>query len=564
MMEQLPMKNNNFSSSGKHRTWAWIGLCTALAVYVVLSVRHIRCPGLGYDEVMWASVAISSPDSSWTSWRIGRWPVLLALPYIGAVKGYLYAPILELFGATPLSIRLPMILLGAAGIALTFASARRALGITGAVIIAIFLAINPEIVQRLRHDLGPAALDFVLRAACLLLLLRYAENERSRDAVLFWLLACIGVWQKLTFIWYINAYVLAFILLRGKAWIAGSRKGRIFWSLMPHFLAYLAVVGWVGWVYVTFHVAEVQASLGSGAGTPHLVRIETLGRALGLFFQGVESIEMFHEPFVPKAAGLFLTLFLGFIAIGILRGVKEVVIHPFKGIPFRGIVVVAALAITVQLTITTPADKVWHRLSLEPFATWLAVDGLLAVAAAVANLVARPFASSAVSTVIVCFGVLGNLAYMAQIHRHLDRTICAPAIHQRSCNRAIQTMAIWQLLDLVSGSNKRFVFLDWGIRNQALLMTREPDRLIELPLSSLTDGVSGLTTGSKEAKDFAREYFTPDGRTLFVLHGPEYTCIPATRDAFFNLVQSMQIPLRLSRAITENGSIAFEVWEVAR
>jgi Dolichyl-phosphate-mannose-protein mannosyltransferase len=558
------MNNNNFSSSGKNRVWAWFGLCTALTVYVVLSVRHIRCPGLGYDEVMWASVAIVSPDSSWTSWRIGRWPVLLALPYIGALKGYLYVPIVKLFGATPLSIRLPMILLGAAGIALTFASAKRVIGIAGAVLIALFLAINPEIVQRLRHDLGPAALDFVLRAACLLLLLRYAENERPRYAVLFWLLACMGVWQKLTFIWYINAYVLAFILLRGKAWIANRRRGRIFWSFVPHFLAYLVVAAWVGWVYVTFHVAEVQASLGSGAGTPPLVRIETLGRTLGLFFQGVESIQMFHEPFVPKAAGLFLTLFLGFIAIGILRGVKEVVLRPFTGIPFRGIIVVAALAITVQLTITTPADKVWHRLSLEPFATWLAVDGLLAVATAIPNLVARPFAASAMSTIIVFIGALGNVAYMAQIHRYLDTTICAPAIHQRSCNRAIQTMAIWQLLDRVAVSDKRFVFLDWGIRNQALLMTREPDRVIELPLSSLSDGVSGLRPDSKEAEDFAREYFKPDGRTLFVLHGPEYTCIPATRDAFFSLVQSMHIPLRLSSTITEDGSVAFELWAVAR
>ena len=541
-----------------------MALCGALAAYIALSVRHIWCPGLGYDEVMWTSVAINRPDGGWIAWSIGRWPVLLALPYIGTLKGYIYAPILTLFGTSPLSIRLPMILLGAAGIAMTFAAARRTIGTTSAILIALFLAINPEIVQRLRHDLGPAAPDFVLRATCLLLLLRYAENERPRNALLFWLFAFVGVWQKLTFIWYINAYVLAFVLLRGKAWASRRRNRGIFWSLVPHVLAYCMVVAWVVWVYVTFHVAEVQASLGSGAGTPPLVRIETLGRALGLFFQGVESIEIFHEPFIPKAAGIYLTVFLGLVVAGILRGLREVVRRPAEGIPFRGIVVVAALSVTIQLTVTLPADKVWHRLSLEPFATWVAVDGLLAIAAAIAAFVARPAALRVTCNTIICFTALGGIAYTAQIHRHLDTTLCAPAVHQRSCNRAIQTTAIWRLLDLVAGSDRRFVFLDWGMRNQALLITRAPERVIELATASLLEGPSSLHAGSAEAESFARDYLGPDSHVAFVLHGPEYTCIPAVRDAFLNLVRMKHIPLRLANVIEEDGAIAFEIWEVER
>ena len=40
------------------RTAAWLGLGAALTAYIALSVQHIRCPGLGYDEVMWASTAV--------------------------------------------------------------------------------------------------------------------------------------------------------------------------------------------------------------------------------------------------------------------------------------------------------------------------------------------------------------------------------------------------------------------------------------------------------------------------------------------------------------------------
>lgn len=130
-VSQADMKNNSSFSSDGYRKWAWFGLILSITVYVVLSVRHIRCPGLGYDEVMWTSVAINRPDAGWIAWSVGRWPVLLALPDIGALKGYIYVPILDFFGTTPLSIRLPMILLGAAGIAMTFAAARSSIGLTG-------------------------------------------------------------------------------------------------------------------------------------------------------------------------------------------------------------------------------------------------------------------------------------------------------------------------------------------------------------------------------------------------------------------------------------------------
>jgi hypothetical protein len=550
------MTNNEFLSIGKTRTWSWVGLGAALAVYITLSVRHIWCPGLGYDEVMWTSVAINRPDGGWIAWSIGRWPVLLSLPYIGALKGYIYAPILTFFGTNPLSIRLPMILLGAAGIAITFAAARRSIGVTSAVLIALFLAINPEIVQRLRHDLGPAAPDFVLRAACLLFLLRYAENERPRDAILFWLLACIGVWQKLTFIWYINAYVLAFVVLKGKSWINRRRTTGIIRALLPHALSYLAVVAWVGWVYVTFHVAEVQASLGSGAGTPPLVRIVTFGKALGLFLQGIETITEFHDPFfVPKAATFFLLMLLTFVAVGMMRGVREVFRPPAGGVSFRGIIALAALAVTIQVTITLPADKVWHRLSLEPFVTWLAVDGIITAAAAVASLLSRPAAVRATFTAITCITALGGIAYSAQIHRYLDRTLCSPAVHHHSFSRAIQTPAIWRLLDLVASSNRRFVFLDWGMRNQALLVTRDPERVVEY---------AWLREDTAEAKFFAEKFITTDNRDAFVLHGPEYTCVPSTRVAFQNIARVRHIPMRILSVIEEDGAIAFEIWEVER
>jgi hypothetical protein len=102
------------------------------------------------------------------------------------------------------------------------------------------------------------------------------------------------------------------------------------------------------------------------------------------------------------------------------------------------------------------------------------------------------------------------------------------------------------------------------MRNQALLITRAPERVIELTLAFVTEGSSSLHAGSAEAEGFARDYLGPDSQVAFVLHGPDYTCIPATREAFLNLVRTNHIPLRLANVIEEDGAIAFEIWEVER
>jgi hypothetical protein len=93
------------------------------------------------------------------------------------------------------------------------------------------------------------------------------------------------------------------------------------------------------------------------------------------------------------------------------------------------------------------------------------------------------------------------------------------------------------------------------MRNQALLVTRDPERVVEY---------AWLRENTADAKFFAEEFLNTDRRDAFVLHGPEYTCVPSTRGAFLNIARAKHIPLRLSSVIEEDGAIAFEIWEVER
>jgi hypothetical protein len=540
-----------------------VAVLVIVAAYVGLSLRNIACPGLGYDEVMWASVTVRDPAFSWVSYAIGSYPVLLALPYMGTLKGYLYQPILAAVAPSALAIRVPMVVLGAAGLVLVALAARRLVGRAGAIVALALLALHPETVLRIRHDLGAAAPDFFFRAACLWAALRYAEGRRRRDAVAFWVFAFLGVWSKATFVWYVNAYVAAFVFAFGRGWLAAtpSRARRVV-AVAGHSLALAAVAGWIAFVYLGFDLPRLQASLGSAYPAAWPERLALFGADLARFVAGFDTIAFFQNPFRPPGADLFTAAFAALVTVAAASIVATVVASRGESAQRRtnvnpqsaGIfLLVAALAVLAQLAITAPADKPWHRLSVQPFAALLAAHGACILARAIGRrlegraILASRAALAAASAV--------TLLYYAQIHLHAERTLCEPAHSQRSFSRAAQTTRIHDLLEVVRASDRHFVFLDWGMRNQALLYARDPARVVEY-------GPGALASAEARAR-FAAVHLAHSGRDVFVVHGPDATCFPDVRADFFALAAERKVPLRKTLALREGGTEIFELWEVA-
>src|SRR5262245_33799423 len=92
------------------------------AIYVGLSVAFINRPGLQYDEVLFSSGALGL-DENFVElrWSVAghQFPLML-MPFIGAIKAYMYKPIFLLFSPSAATVRLPVIIIGLVALILTY------------------------------------------------------------------------------------------------------------------------------------------------------------------------------------------------------------------------------------------------------------------------------------------------------------------------------------------------------------------------------------------------------------------------------------------------------------
>ena len=73
--------------------------------------RAIDIPGLQYDEILFVNAATGEPTNGlFVGRRILGVPVNV-MPYMGALKAYLYYPVFKVLGVSPAPIRWPIIIL---------------------------------------------------------------------------------------------------------------------------------------------------------------------------------------------------------------------------------------------------------------------------------------------------------------------------------------------------------------------------------------------------------------------------------------------------------------------
>jgi len=196
---------------------------TLIAVYVLLATIAIDKPGYYYDEVIHVPVAMRAlgqcdVDAAVTL-QTGCFPLMQTLGYVGAVKAWLTAPLIGMFGTSVWTVRLPPIALGALALFALWSFARRELGGAWAALLLTLLVCDPVLLNHARLDWGPQMIALLMRVLSLAALLRWLQTGR-----LFWLaVVCatflIGFIDKLNFIWVIVAWLAAVAtVMGGTAW----------------------------------------------------------------------------------------------------------------------------------------------------------------------------------------------------------------------------------------------------------------------------------------------------------------------------------------------------------
>ena len=201
----------------------------AAFVFIFLATYRLKLPGLYMDEVDFVNAAQGAHDNTMIHMRLGRVPVLI-MPYLGALKGWLYAPIFSLFGVSAVTIRLPAILLAAVTL-LIFAQLLRAkLGGVWSSIAVWIMAVDPVNILPSRVDWGPTVLMHLFQAAIFALWLSYLDVAKIWKLVLIFVSAGLGFFDKFNFIWLVLAFVIAICLCYPdslkKLWFSSPRLVR--------------------------------------------------------------------------------------------------------------------------------------------------------------------------------------------------------------------------------------------------------------------------------------------------------------------------------------------------
>ncbi len=202
----------------------------AVLLYLALSLPQLSLPGLHYDEAKEAGLnameMLQRQDvHAFRAAGIQIGSVFLPLmvqDYIGALNVYLALPFLALFGVTVPALRLlavacglvTLLLVRGLGNDLGAASSSRPspaeataqAGFAGDLAL-LLLAVNPTFIFWSRQGIFVTNVVVTLAVAAVWAAWRWHSRRRPRDLYLLAVLAGLGLWAKLLFVWVLGALV---------------------------------------------------------------------------------------------------------------------------------------------------------------------------------------------------------------------------------------------------------------------------------------------------------------------------------------------------------------------
>ena len=123
----------------------------SLFYFAIMAGRNIAIPGLYYDEVLFVNAATGAVTDSFIARRIGGAPVML-MPYIGALKAYLYFPIFKIFGVSPATIRFPVICISFVSLLTAYSISRLTFNKCARAMLVLIVSVDPVFISLRSHN----------------------------------------------------------------------------------------------------------------------------------------------------------------------------------------------------------------------------------------------------------------------------------------------------------------------------------------------------------------------------------------------------------------------------
>jgi hypothetical protein len=465
------------------------GLTAILALFIASAMLFVSRPGIEADEAVVTGAGI------YTFFSL---PVM-HFSYVGALKTWFYLALFSFVKPSQVSLRVPMVLAGAAAVWLFFVLLDRTIGRRAAWIGALLLATDSMFVILNALDFGPNALHFVFKLGAMVLLVRFhREGSKWALAAAFFLIG-LGLWDKAIFIWAVFGVSLATLIVFPREVLRQLSIRNLAIAAAATFLGALPLVAYN--IHRPFDTFRTNAHMTREPIRQKITVLEVTmnGAALFGFFTSVQP-----PPQPGEARSWFQKA---------SRTVSEAARHPTTNLTIAalcaaclglfarasrkpvlfGLLACAGTWLPMIVTAGT-GGAAHHAILLWPF-------HFLAIAAALA---AIPWAwISAAVTILLC---ASNVLVTNEYYRELVRT--GPDIRW--------TDAIYTLeSDLERLRSPEVYVIDWGILESLKLLSDEA-----IPVSGV-----GLGDAENLRKIIA------DPRSVFVAHTAPFAYFPGDRSA---------------------------------
>jgi hypothetical protein len=402
-------------------------LIGAIALYLGFAIFRIQYPGLHYDELYFVNGALGDIDGNFMYGKIGDLPLYL-MPYVGALKAWIYWPIFKLFGVSVWSIRLPMILLCAFALVVFHKLAKKMGDLRSANMATFLLIANPSFIYGTKMDFGPVVIEFLLQASGVLLFLNGA-NPLALCAIFL-----VGLFNKVNFIWWIFGFCVSALLLYPE-----QRKK----ILLPISVSIVFIACW--FFYWRFTPGSELSFYFSHRFFQLRAHIQNLLSGISLYY-----------PFLarPPEVNYLALSWLLLLGMGLFMAVRKKTAQN-RAIYFLALQILLSL---VVVFFSVRARSFWHFFFLLP---WLILLSAL--------LLARWKRIG----VALFFVFLGALLFQHKLY--LDKYNSAPELN------LLTTQAIYPLIEYCAAEKRECITGEWGIYSQLQAFIQDPKRIREYP-----------------------------------------------------------------------------------
>jgi len=511
-------------------------LAGVVGLFFTTSMLGLSRPGCHYDELLFGNAALGVVDPYSFLYRaIAGVPVLL-MPYVGALKAYLYYPIFKIFSVNLYSIRVPAILFGCLVLTLTYAYTRRLFGSRAAQITTLLLALDPTFVFTGRVDWGLSLLAILLKSIALFFLVKGIQTSQMRPFVGALFFTALGIFNRLDFIWFVNAALVSLGIAFHRevaSWVR-THKG---WAVVT---AVALSLGGGGLAY-----SAIKMSLRYFDENPFdIAPLNRLRYVTRLLLHTLNGNAFYFDTTyshltVPSPQGW---VGLGAVATCILIGRMQ---RRRTWNRWIGFFVSLFSATLLQIYVTRRASGVHHMMMLYPFphvilGYFLAL-GWTDLRSGTGGRFLRAVVGSSLAVIAVF-----NLGVIAQYW----------AAYRQDWTSPVWSSDIYALIDYVKRhKGTTFVSIDWGLHTQLLTFTRST-----VPLKEMVWSFKDLRWDDPQLVRWLIDEFLcrPDYR--FLAHSDAASVFLQAKRNFFDL--AARHGLKVRRVDTVGKRQLYEVYAV--